>query len=653
MSRLSKSRDRTTDHESAAAPPAIANAFYHLVNAGRASPLFTENSASLQNTTVAPIEHNPGQMHGVGVQSEQVNVEYAISSSMDFSAEAEHPEPALSSSHRFHEKPAHFSRPNLCNESPSTGFSYAKAEKPIYNTKPCRGPAAAIPITNLEKCQTEPGTAIGESNSESPQNGVENVATEPEDTLSRESESESSRPQDVEHQDQGPSPMELSDPGPVSNIQACEGGRRTTVSAGEPLSQNLYPAPVHRVDVGTGEQSRPNTATAANMTDDIGQGNVSMIQKSLEENRDDHCDEEIDTLDGPTLVEAARSPLASARNTSNCSSSSLNVTSEEPGSEDRHGNDGDERCCRTTAAPVEPNPQAAEESGEHVRELRHGSSTPPAAAQTQCNAAQPMDSEELLKALAIKLQHQKQQKGEFEAREQTREREMQDLETLVRALHQQLQESEERVATQESDLAKYRRVQHEWRDRGKKLGKFVNGLANDHGRLRDVAQDIQTEQRDLRAQKDCIDQLLKDTVGSLQHERLQHRELITKARSETKMLEQALNSRNLDLLNESTKLRAEQHRGARLQEILAKSTSSYEGLTAQLVQHEAAIRTRMVNLYEIIESTVGNSLLHNQEDLSSKLQECLTLLKETRTGAYANADDLKGLNVLVNENNTE
>ncbi|KAL8686260.1 MAG: hypothetical protein Q9218_007233 [Villophora microphyllina] len=238
----------------------------------------------------------------------------------------------------------------------------------------------------------------------------------------------------------------------------------------------------------------------------------------------------------------------------------------------------------------------------------------------------PLDPVELLSALTVYYQKQKQQRAKVKASQRAKELEIKDLEMISKSLHKQLQGSEARVAKQSGELEKYRELMPRWQDKVKKLNDFVKGLSNDHTRLRDDAHSIQQEQRNLQTAKESINNGLKETMTALQDERSQHQGRLSKAHKDVEALQETLTTRKFELM-----------------------TSHHEDLVAKVAQQGDILGTKLADISELVSRCIpGSSTTGQLDGLQANLEEYLSLLRQPRE-AGSSPDALNDLGSSIKE----
>ncbi|KAL9025500.1 MAG: hypothetical protein Q9196_005684, partial [Gyalolechia fulgens] len=528
--------------------------------------------------------------------------------------------PVPPTSHQSTQKAPYFKRISAPDEAPTRPFAFVKPQQRTINYKPSRGPAAMVCVTSTVMAQpasSDPAKSSGNetksAEGQEPMSKLElKQREEPESDYAHPKPNTSTFPPEQ-------SPPSLEHPKRAPGPHNCDNGHDPAV-----LEQRSIPKALHLVSPSPNypsveEQSFPNISVLESVLE-TPEHNEGTSEKQMAKHTPDSIhDGDTEMIDGQTLVNVQiPSHAATRRSHSHASSRSDTILAK---------------------------PQEAGKVRKRQKRPRCKSSSLSDVAAAGSDDSTHQDPEELLKALKIHYQHQKQQRDQIRAREQGKDRDIQDLQTISQALHEQLQETEARVVAQERELTKYRQLIPQCKDRLKKLGDFVRGLSNDHTRLRDIGDNIETEQKSLRMQKDSMSSLLKDTVRVAEDERGQYRERILELRHVTKMLEQELNTRSLDLLNETSRFRAEQGRNTALQGHLVESTSRYEDLVAKLAQHESALSSKIADLRGLVEATVCNSQPVDQSHLDKKFEECIRLLKDPPHGQFGAPDIIDKLDL--------
>ncbi|KAL8855476.1 MAG: hypothetical protein Q9178_007887 [Gyalolechia marmorata] len=535
--------------------------------------------------------------------------------------------------------PTVFSISRAMDTSPAHGFSFHKAIMPTFNTKPTRGPAA-VPHQKDEQQST---------NTNPIPTAVSNITPT---TVKIPATSKSENPsQHCGSNHSSPEPHEvlwkakLQPPTPP--IQQSTNTEQLHTNESE---KRAVPKPYHTSSSSLAAANHVATIQT------IAAGLPGLVRQTAEQpsrapstyTDDTRHDEDTTMLDGPTLIYEC----PASRPTSHTSSRSSSQSSFQSRSFRTLCRTPSNRSCgyESSHGSVLSRLQALSKVHKRHASPGHRSSAVPETSRVSASKDLPIDPEDLLKALTIHYHEQKQQRAQFKMTEKAKDEDITTLEMIIKDLDGQLKESDKQISEQEAKLRRYSQLVPGWQDRIKKLSDFVKGLNNDHARLRDDARSIQDEQQKIMIHKENMDKVLRESAGALEKERADHRQRLIKAHHRTEKAEQALNTSNIDLLGERTRVRAEQDRNTSLQDSLTRLTSDREDILVKLGDQEATICSKIANLDVTIADSARNASTRAQEGLNPKLEECISLLKEPRTDDSANAEDVRKLDISIKEN---
>ncbi|KAL9628794.1 MAG: hypothetical protein Q9204_005659 [Flavoplaca sp. TL-2023a] len=504
---------------------------------------------------------------------------------------------------------APFTLPKSLDTSPAHGFMFGKAVKPAFNTKLTKGPAAPPPkeaeqqsaesnpipshvshtppdVSNVQVMLQSAGSSHADPE---PHRASKAPCTESQQIESSGSSSNESRERPL-HQPRGTSLQVNSKQHAVTSKVLAEG----MLGSGKPIAEAAGPAP----------------STITNGTQD----------------------EDTAMVDGPTLVNEGSEYTSQRSSRSSSPSPSLGRSLQSYGQTVSNRSFGQQpaskiRKCRT---------RSRRESLALPESPRQGFS--------------PVDPEDMLKALTIYYRKQMQQRNESRAKQKEQDNTISDFKTIIKLLDTQLQESNERVSKYEAELLKYRKLIPGWQDKVKKLSNFVKGLNNDHARLRDDAQLILGEQQKIRSHKESIDKKLKESVQALEKERSYQYNRLLKAHHRTELAEQLVNARTIDLQSKDASVRLEQDRIINLQNSLNKLASNREDLLVKLANHEVAMSSNIAGLKKTIADAIHDASTREPHELSSKVEECILLLKEPRNVDSVKTEDVQKLHNSIKDN---
>ncbi|KAL8801665.1 MAG: hypothetical protein Q9182_004302 [Xanthomendoza sp. 2 TL-2023] len=524
-------------------------------------------------------------------------------------------------------------------ESPGGGFAFEKAQKPCFNLSWPRAPAAAI--KKSQQITDADGTANMDSSL----------------CLTTVNPSATSQPQKLDPDpDPDPDPGQTAQSDQKSSLQILGheppqvSGRNILEAESAAISElgrSKTPVPLdtpHHLLVTRYSKTTPNTV--ADISEKTQQSSRAPSQAESLLDVENHLDEDVSILEGATLLNGSPASHSGSQASSGTSSPS---SSQSRSARTTRGVSGNRP---TSHGAIGRSTISRLELANKVQKRRSGpgSRSPAIQEHQRVPSSMILPEEQLLKAMTIRYQHQKNERDQLRAKSRAKDQQIQDLKGISKYLADLLTQSEQRIANQEAELLKQRQLVPRWQDRVKQLSSFVKGLSNDHTRLRDEAQSMHMEQQKLLADKDSLDRFFQGTVEAIQQERAQHRDCLSKAHNQSKIIGQELEARSQDLLGESQKLRAEQDRNANLQDSLTRLAFNNQGILVKLADQEAAIASKIEVLGKTISDSVNNALSTGQEDLGTGLQECLTVLKKLPVEHSVGTDNLHKLNISIEEN---
>ncbi|KAL8807025.1 MAG: hypothetical protein Q9200_004841 [Gallowayella weberi] len=530
------------------------------------------------------------------------------------------------------------SLPREADESPGRGFAFEKAKKPNFNLNLNRAPAIAM-FKKSQQITDGDGTAnldpsfcsriVDASATSQPQKLPPDPDLDPgHTTLSN----KKSSLQILGHEPSQFSGQNILEPQSAANNE---------------LERSKAPVPLdtpqHR---SVTEYSETTPSAVADILEKTQQTSRAPSHAESILDKENHREENISILEGATLLNEIPASYMGSQGSSRASSPSVSQGGSARSSRGVGGNrpSSHRPIGRSTLSRLQLASKVQKRhygQGDRSRAIQENQGVPPSMI---------LPEEQLLKAMTIRYQHQKNERDQLRAKSRAKDQQIQDLEGISKYLANLLTQSEERIANQEAELLKQRQLVPRWHDRVKQLGNFVIGLSNDHTRLRDEAQSMHMEQQKILADKDSLDRILQSTVEAIQQERAQHRDCLLKAQNQSKIIGQELEARSLDLLGESHKLQAEQGRNASLQDSLTRLACNNQEILVKLADQEAAIASKIEVLGKTISDPVINALSMGQEDIGTGFQECLSLLKKLPVEHPVGTDHLHKLNISIKEN---
>ncbi|KAL8868097.1 MAG: hypothetical protein Q9174_005219 [Haloplaca sp. 1 TL-2023] len=483
-------------------------------------------------------------------------------------------------------------------ESSAMGFSYSKPTHPVFNTKPSKGPAAVKhtvehPPSKLSQVVV-PDTLPGQTS----EHGLPSRASH--DESHSDSIGQANDDAAVNRQN-SPSSTTLPD---------------TSQTSTNVVPETEYDAPTN--DKHVTERSRPASPAGG--------------QPSTEDEADQG-------LDGETLVDVLPPSPANVRRSTSATPSHRRPSS-------RQSHNGSSRAAGTPTPPALTKPRAPGKVQKPSRIPRTPSS-PARSLQASVNGNRTPNPRKALRSLQMYYHNQEQYQNEVRAWKESRDMEIQDLETISQALHGQLQESEKQVISLTKQLAEHHGRMPKWQDRIKKLNDFVNGLSRDHSRLREDAKAMNGELTRLHAFQETIKHDVDEATLVSQNEHSRHQNQLSRNRQMVESLQSELNTQNAELAKESARLQAEQARTEHLEGSLTASTSQYQTLICKLNQREGGLSSQIHDLSDLVKSLHEHTPPTVQNDLHEQINECLSLLKQPRDPVSTSPASLEKLELSI------
>ncbi|KAL8893966.1 MAG: hypothetical protein Q9192_004747 [Flavoplaca navasiana] len=506
---------------------------------------------------------------------------------------------------------APFTLPKSLNTSPAHGFMFGKAVKPAFNTKLTKGPAALPPKEAEQQSAESNPTPAPTSHTPEPHRASKEPCTKPQQTEPTAqqvheitgSSSNESREKRL-HQPRG------------TYLQPVNSKEHAVIS--KVLAEGM---------LGSGKSTAKAAGPAPSATTNGTQ------------------DEDTAMVDGPTLVNEGSEYRTTSQGSSRFSSPSPSLRRSLQSYGQTVSN------CSMGQDTLDWSILQGQQSASKIRKRHAGSRRESLALpESTRQGFSPVDPEDMLKALTIYYRKQIQQRNKSRAKQKEQDDAITDFKTIIKLLDSQLQESNKQVSMHEAELLKYRELLPGWQDKVKKLSNFVKGLNNDHARLRDDAHLILGEQQKIRSHKESIDKRLKESTLALEKERSHQQSRLLKAHHRTDLAEQALNAREIDLQSKDVSLRLEQDRIMNLQDTLSNFASNHEDVLVKLSNHEAAMSSNIAGLDKTIADAIHDASTREPHELSSKVEECISLLKEPRNFESVKTEDVQKLHNSVKDN---
>lgn len=249
--------------------------------------------------------------------------------------------------------------------------------------------------------------------------------------------------------------------------------------------------------------------------------------------------------------------------------------------------------------------------------------------------------EDISDLLIYRIKKDQQNKAIFERSLHARELEIDQLKRYQEDLQIKLTQSESDMAQRNGLLAQQKEsIANKVGD----LTKFVNGLANDHNKLRDDAKELKARRTAVRVEKEelatsirsaravakeCAQKLSEQTKVPIHNARLE----LDRLQGLLTLLEQRMEEK-------SQVLAVEQQRTARLEAQIACSANDHQQVKDLIERDHVAIVGKLDGLQTIFEKPNRDGDTSVMADLPAKMEQCLDLLNGMRDRDKALPEEL-------------
>ena len=254
------------------------------------------------------------------------------------------------------------------------------------------------------------------------------------------------------------------------------------------------------------------------------------------------------------------------------------------------------------------------------------------------------NEEELLHLLMIRQRHAQRERETFQVAQQTQEQEFQQLKNWASELQAQLHETERHYSEKEAQLAKFKASKTGWERKIKKLSDYVQGLTNDHNRLRDDARELQDRSSSIIKEREVLVSAVQEARQNIAKQHNNSVQVVTKARHGIEIREQTIQHQQSELDNLQNLLAAERERNDRLESEISAFASSYGQLSKQLSGHRDSIMGKITELLDKTEGFRAAAPSESQDHLNSLLGQCVVLLEKFQSAGTIKPEDFQSLN---------
>ena len=254
------------------------------------------------------------------------------------------------------------------------------------------------------------------------------------------------------------------------------------------------------------------------------------------------------------------------------------------------------------------------------------------------------NEEELLHLLMIRHRHAQREREAFQVAQQAKEQEFQQLKNWASELQAQLHETEHHYSEKEAQLARFKASKTGWERKIKKLSDYVQGLPNDHNRLRDDARELRDRSSSIFKEREALVSAVQEARQNITKQHNNSVQVVTEARHRLETREQTIQHQQSELHNLQNHLAAERERNDRLEREVSAFAASYGQLSKQLIGHRDNIMGKITELLDKTEGFRAAAPSESQDHLYSLLEQCVVLLEKFQSAGAIKPEDFQSLN---------
>lgn len=255
--------------------------------------------------------------------------------------------------------------------------------------------------------------------------------------------------------------------------------------------------------------------------------------------------------------------------------------------------------------------------------------------------------DDLLRLLMYRRSQGQQELEHFKVTQHHNEAEIQRLHDMIKILSSQLEEVIQRETQKTTELSELKANKPIWESKIKRLSDYLKGLANDHKRLREDADDLHKQHNDVVRDGKELQNTLKDIQKSVEQQCVRSIQFKDKARHEIETLAQTVQHQSTQLRSDEDLLMAERDRSNRLEHQISKISASHGQLLELFTGHRDTITSKIDNLLQQAQSSVPPSKgtdLDSHDSIRPMLEQCVELLQMLHKADTVKPEDLRKLN---------
>ena len=254
--------------------------------------------------------------------------------------------------------------------------------------------------------------------------------------------------------------------------------------------------------------------------------------------------------------------------------------------------------------------------------------------------------DDLFRLLMYRRRQGQQELEYFKVTQNQKEAEILRLREMSNELSNELQEVLQRETQKAAELSRIKAKKPVWESKIKRLSDYVKGLTNDHKRLREDADNLQSQRTDVFVAGKDLHDTLEAAQKSVEQERIRSQRLKDDTHHRIETLEQTVQHQCTQLRSDENLLKAERERSTRLEDQISRASASHEQLLQLFIGHRDTITGKIDNLLHQAKSIVLPNQIsepYHQDPVRPMLEQCITMLQKLHEADTVKPEDFKKL----------
>ena len=254
--------------------------------------------------------------------------------------------------------------------------------------------------------------------------------------------------------------------------------------------------------------------------------------------------------------------------------------------------------------------------------------------------------DDLFRLLMYRRSQGQQELEYFKNTQSQKEDEILRLRETSNNLTNELQEVLKRETQNAAELSRLKAKKPIWESKIKRLSNYVNGLTNDHKRLREDTDNLQKQRTDVFVAGQDLHDTLEAAQKSVEQERIRSQRLQEDANHKIETLAQTVQHQCTQLQSNGNLLKAERERSTRLEDQISEIATSHEELLQHFTGHRDTITDKIDSLLQQAKSIVlpnQNAEPQHQDTVRPMLEQCISMLQKLHEADIVKPEDFKKL----------